>query len=155
MGCYPAPCGRVSRLCILDRVLPHRTLLQRCLMGTRQILSARDDFKRAYSKKQARYETDETSGTRGDAAGLLLGEKLGHRRGLRARACSARRLHSIGPCNTLAPDGPCLLTHWPKEGTLQAQDQTKVVWHSRASVPGGVCDIPGMVRRRTRRRLPG
>src|SRR5262249_41362377 len=78
-----------------------------------------------------------TSGTRSDAAeGLLLGEPLGLRMGQRAQSYSARRR-------------PCLLTHWPGEGTLQAQDQTKVVWHSRASAPGGVCDIPGIVKRRT------
>jgi hypothetical protein len=46
------------------------------------------------------------SGTRGDAVeGRLLGETLGHRRGQRARSCSARRRHSVWPYNTLTPDG--------------------------------------------------
>ena len=46
------------------------------------------------------------SGTRGDTVeGRLLGETLGHRRGQRARSCSARRLHRVWPYNTLTPDG--------------------------------------------------
>ena len=37
MGYYAAPSGRVACLCLLDGVLPYRTLLQGCERGTRQI----------------------------------------------------------------------------------------------------------------------
>ena len=93
------------------------------------------------------------SGTRDDAAeGLLLGEKLGHRMGQRARSCSARRLLAVQHADAAQP---CLLTHWPGEGAPQAQDQTRAGWHPRASDPGWVHSTPDEIRRRTRRRLLG
>jgi hypothetical protein len=85
----------------------------------------------------------------------------------------ARLVHTRAACRTLLWRGVLSTgsreTHWgcggcqptampphrQGEGASQAQDQTKAVWHPRASDPGGVCDTPGAVRRRTRRRLPG
>ena len=105
------------------------------------------------------------SGTRGAAAaGLLLGETLGHRRGQRARACSARRLHRIGPYHTLTPDGqasPPTGRQWgerrrgtrrrrlsPPEHTGSgrgrryprrgpAEDHAQAAWRARAGALGG------------------
>jgi hypothetical protein len=71
---------------------------------------------------------------------------------------------TVVQCETAAPHRaiqhadagwPSLLTHGSEEGTPPAQDQTRAVWHPRASDLGWGCDIPGAVRRRTRRRLPG
>jgi hypothetical protein len=93
------------------------------------------------------------SGTRGDAAeGLLLGEKRGHRRGPRARSCSARRRLAVPHADAARP---CLPTHWPGEGAPPAQDQTRAVWPPRASDPGWGHSTPDEIRRRTRRRLLG
>ncbi len=87
----------------------------------------------------------EPSGTRGDAAaGLLLGEKPGYRRGQRARACSARRLHSRGPCNTLAPDG-----HASSPTGRQWGDRRRGTRRRRLSTPEPVCS--GRGRRYPRR----
>jgi hypothetical protein len=68
------------------------------------------------------------SGLCGDTVeGLLLGEQLGPRMGQRARACSTRRLHGLGPYHTLAQDGYASSPTGRERGALLAQDQTKAV----------------------------
>jgi hypothetical protein len=72
----------------------------------------------------------------------------------------ARLVHTRAVCRTLLWRGVLSTgsreTHWgcggcqptampphrQGEGASQAQDQTKAVWHPRASDPGGVCDTP-------------
>jgi len=164
MGCYPAPCGRVSRLCILDRVLPHRTLLQGCLMGTRQILSARDDFKRAYSKKQARYETDVTLWHTRRRGGVVAGREAGTQEGTTSTGVQCETATQPRAVQHAGAGRPCLLTYWPavgdrKRGTSrrrlsthepvclgrgrqyprrgQAEDHAKASWRARAGAIGG------------------
>ena len=104
------------------------------------------------------------SGTRDDEAeGLLLGEKLGHRMGQRARVVQRETAASIWPYNTLAQDvhvssptgrekghagagpdkgGVAPTSQRSGMGPLhtrrgQAEDQGKASWRTRAGAIGG------------------
>ena len=137
--------------------------------GLHENCRARDGFTRAYSEKQARSATDATlwhsggaaeTGTNNGTASIVVARAAFKR----VRACRTRPrqgMRHTGNNRTRWGDAdagrPGLPTHRPREGGPQAQGQARPERCGPTSRNdwGRSRSLPGAVRRRTRRRLPG